>query len=270
MRKAASRLAETSDTPRLDAELLMAHALGTTRSQMLIHAMGDETPSAFEALIERRLAHEPVARIIGRQEFYGLDLEVSPDTLIPRSDSETLIEAAREAFALRSPPRRILDLGTGTGALLLAALDLWKTATGLGLDASEGAVAVARRNLGRLGFADRAKIDVGDWTRAGWRDGLGRFDLVLCNPPYIETAAPLDPDVAHYEPHSALFAGPEGLDDYRLLAPHIRGLMERDGIAVFEIGHTQADAVTEIFAAEGLAVALRHDLAGRPRTLLLS
>ncbi|MDG6079129.1 peptide chain release factor N(5)-glutamine methyltransferase [Erythrobacter litoralis] len=248
----------------------MAHALGTTRSHMLIHAMRDEAPSAFEALIQRRLAYEPVAHIVGRQEFYGLDLEVSPNTLIPRSDSETLIEAAREAFGSRRAPRRILDLGTGTGALLLAALDLWKTARGFGLDASEGAVNVTRRNAARLGFGDRATMDVGDWTQTGWRDGLGGFDLVLCNPPYIEAAASLDPDVADYEPHSALFAGPDGLDDYRLLAPHIRALIEPGGIAVFEIGHTQADAVTEIFAAEGFAITLRQDLAGRARALVLS
>ena len=248
----------------------MAHALGVTKSQMLIHAMRDEAPPTFEKLVQRRLAYEPVAYIVGRQEFYGLDLEVSPDTLIPRSDSETLIEATREAFAGRSPPRRILDLGTGTGALLLAALDLWANATGVGLDASGGAVAVARCNAARLGFADRAMIDVGDWAETGWCDGLGKFDLVLCNPPYIEAAASLDPDVAEYEPHSALFAGPEGFDDYRLLAPHIRALMEPNGVAVFEIGHMQADAVTDIFSAEGFTVALRHDLARRPRALVLS
>ena len=270
IRSAVNRLAATNDTARLDAELLMAHALGMGRSHMLVHAMRDPAPPAFAGLVERRLAHEPVAHIVGRQEFYGLDLEVTSDTLIPRGDSETLVQAAREAFADRNPPCRILDLGTGTGALLLAALDLWKTATGFGLDASEGAVAVARRNAARLGFTDRAMIDVSDWTLTGWSTGLGTFDLVLCNPPYVETDAPLDPDVAQYEPHSALFAGADGLDDYRALAPRIRELIEPRGTAIFEIGHTQAQVVSTLFAKHGFAVTLRRDLAGRPRALVLA
>ncbi len=270
LRHATERLSHTSDTPRLDAELLMAHALGASRSHLLLHIMRDPVPARFEALIERRMGREPVAHIVGHQEFYGLDFEVTPATLIPRGDSETLIDAARALFPDRAPPRRILDLGTGTGALLLVALDLWPDAQGVALDASEGAVAVARRNAARLGLADRAKIELGDWTLPGWRDHLGLFDLVLCNPPYVESGAALDPDVADHEPHSALFAGAEGLDDYRRLAPQIRALMRPGGAAVFEIGAGQAEAVTALFALQGFAVALRRDLAGRPRALVLS
>ena len=261
---------QTSDTPRLDAELLMSHALGVTRSHMLIHVMQVATPPTFAAMIERRLAYEPVAHITGRQEFYGHDFEVTPDTLIPRSDSETLIEAAREAFADRTPPRRILDLGTGTGALLLAALQLWESAKGVGLDASEGAIAVARRNAARLGLQDRAAIEFADWSTSGWNVGRGRYDLVLCNPPYVEADALLDPDVSGFEPPSALFAGPDGLDDYRVLAPHIRALLAAEGVAIFEIGAFQAEAVTALFVAEGFSVTLRKDLAGRSRALVLA
>ena len=268
--EASRRLLQTSDTPRLDAELLMAYALGVTRSQMLLQALRGPAPSNFGALIDRRLNNEPVAHIIGRQEFYGLELEVTRDTLIPRGDSETLIEAAREAFADRAPPRRILDLGTGTGALLFAALDLWKTSEGIGLDASEGAVAVARRNGARLGTAERVQVRVGDWTKPAWAAPLGTFDLILCNPPYVETGAILDRDVAEFEPHSALFAGVQGLDDYRILAPQIRALLAPNGIAIFEIGHTQADAVSALFSAQGFIVTLRRDLAGRPRALVLT
>lgn len=270
LRIAAERLSEASDTPRLDAELLMAHALGISRSRMLLHAMRDPVPEGFAALVERRLSHEPVAYIVGRQEFYGLDLEVTPNTLIPRGDSETLIEAARGIFAGCDPPRRILDLGTGTGALLLAALDQWRDAQGIGLDASVRAVEVARRNAARLGMGERTRIEPGDWTEAGWTGPLGRFDLVLCNPPYIEADAALDPDVAGYEPHCALFAGPEGLDDYRILAPLVRELLQPEGAAIFEIGHRQAEDVSALFAVEGFAVTLHRDLAGRPRALVVA
>ncbi|HQS97139.1 MAG TPA: peptide chain release factor N(5)-glutamine methyltransferase, partial [Novosphingobium sp.] len=131
LRTAAERLSATSDTARLDAELLMAHALGCTRTDVLLRHMQAETPAVFAALVDRRLTHEPVAYITGSAEFYGLELTVSPAVLIPRGDTETLVEAAREAFAQRQPPRRILDLGTGSGALLLAALSLWPDAEGV-------------------------------------------------------------------------------------------------------------------------------------------
>ena len=268
LRAATERLSATSDTARLDAELLMAHALGCSRSDMLLQHMRDLAPKGFAALVRRRAAHEPVAHIIGRQEFYGLEFEVTPATLIPRGDSETLVEAAREAFA-GEPPARVLDMGTGSGALLLAALTVFPQAEGIGTDASEAALGVAWRNAKRLGLAGRATMLTRDWHTPDWADDLGTFDLVLCNPPYVETDAALDPDVRNYEPASALFAGPEGLDDYRAILPQLGKLLSPRGAAIVEIGATQGNAVALLAAESGFVSEVRHDLASRPRALVL-
>ena len=270
IREAATRLSATSDTARLDAELLMAHALGVSRSAMLLEHMRDPAPESFDALRARRLANEPVAYIIGSAEFYGLDLQVSPAVLIPRGDSETLIDAARDHFADRPAPARILDLGTGSGALLLAALSLWPEAEGIGLDASMPALRVAQCNATKLGMAERCSFLRRSWRKGDWQRGLGTFDLVLCNPPYVEDDAPLDPCVREHEPGSALFAGPEGLDDYRIILPQVRPLLSGAGVAIFEIGATQQDAVSAIARNEGLASAVRKDLAGRPRAVIVT
>ena len=269
IREAAVVLAAVSDTPRLDAELLMAHALGVSRTTMLIHAMRDPVPAGNASLVARRLNHEPVAYILGHQEFYGLNLIVTPDVLIPRGDSETLIEAARAELA-DTPPARILDLGTGSGALLLAALSLWPDAHGVGLDRSLGAVAVAAANAGRLRMAQRARILHGDWDRPGWEDALGRFDLILANPPYVETAAALAAQVRNHEPAGALFAGPDGLDAYRVLIPQLAALLQPGGLALVEIGAMQADPVSALARDAGFGAALHHDLGGRPRALALA
>lgn len=269
LRGAAARLAATGETARLDAELLMAHALGTSRSELLLRHQTDPAPEAFAALVERRAIREPVAHIVGRQEFYGLDLRVTQDTLVPRGDSEVLIEAARERLAARAPDR-ILDLGTGSGALLLAALSVWTEAEGVGLDASAAALAVARGNAAALGLAERARMVERDWHARDWTAGLGGFDLVLCNPPYVEDAAVLAPDVRDFEPASALFAGPEGLDDYRVVIPALRDLLANGGVAVLEIGSTQERAVSEIARAAGFAPAMRRDLGGHPRAVILT
>ena len=191
---AARRLAQTSDTARLDAEVLMAHALGVARSELILRHLRDPVPTAFAALIERRLGHEPVAYITGHQEFWGLDLAVGPAVLIPRGDSETLIEVAVDRLRDR-PPTRLIDLGTGSGALLLAALSHWPQATGIGIDRSEAALAVAGANAEALALHERARMIAADWTQEGWADGLGRFDLVLANPPYVESGAALDASV---------------------------------------------------------------------------
>ena len=218
----------------------------------------------------RRSAHEPVAYITGSAEFYGLDLQVSPAVLIPRGDSETLIEAAREHFGTRAAPQRILDLGTGSGALLLAALSLWPEAEGLGLDASMPALRVAQCNATKLDMAARARFLRRSWRKGNWHRDLGTFDLILCNPPYVEDAAALDPQVRDHEPASALFAGAEGLDDYRILLPQIRPLLTNIGIAIFEIGAAQQGAVGEIARNQGFSPRFCKDLAKRPRAMIVS
>lgn len=267
IRAAAEALAPVSDTARLDAELLMAHLFGVTRSELLLRHMRDPAPQGFATLVERRAAHEPVAYITGRQEFYGLPFIVTPATLIPRGDSETLVEAALE----RKPDAgRVLDLGTGSGALLLAVLAHCRAAQGVGIDRAPQAVAVAQRNAEALGLHPRASFREGDWHASGWADDLGTFDLILCNPPYVETGATLDPQVRDFEPATALFAGPEGLDDYRVLLPQLRGLMSEAALAVIEIGANQADSVAPLAEASGYCVELRRDLAGRARALLLT
>jgi len=230
---------------------------------LLRHMQGD-APEGFAALIERRLAHEPVAYIVGTQAFYGLDLIVSPAVLIPRGDSETLIEAARGSLASR-PPRRILDLGTGSGALLLASLSLWPDAEGIGIDRSPDALAIATANGAR--HSPHAQFLQADWTRDSWSENFGTFDLILANPPYVEDAADLDPSVRAHEPAGALFAGPDGLDDYRLLVPQLPALLAENGIALVEIGWTQDKHVMALAQAAGLTATLHHDLAGRPRAI---
>jgi release factor glutamine methyltransferase len=267
IRAAAERLGAVSDTARLDSELLMAHLFGVTRSELLLRHMRDPAPPGFAPLVERRLAHEPVAYITGRQEFYGLPFIVTPATLIPRGDSETLVEAA---LAERPGAARVLDLGTGSGALLLAVLACLREAQGVGIDRSEDAVAVAARNAEQLGLRPRASFREGDWHAAGWADDLGTFDLILCNPPYVEADAALDPQVRDFEPATALFAGPEGLDDYRILIPQLQVLMRPGAVAILEIGANQAEAVTALAASSGFAAELRRDLGGRARALVLT
>jgi release factor glutamine methyltransferase len=263
--RAAARLAPISETPRLDAELLMAHSLGTTRERLLLQSLGEAEPARFEALVERRLAHEPIAYITGRRAFWTIELEVAPGVLIPRADSETLIEAALAHFG-DAGPARILDLGSGPGTLLLAALDQWPGASGLGVDASEQALAIARANADRLGLAARAQFRLGDWG-----EGLHEaFDLILCNPPYVELGADLPQQVSEWEPHGALFAGLDGLDDYRRLAPQVPALLVQDGIACFEIGAGQAEAAAKLFGDEGLKVSSRRDLSGTVRCLAIT
>lgn len=263
--RATERLSRTSDTPRLDAELLMAAALGIGRDRLILSPPKGEEPSAFGEFVDRRSAGEPVAYITGQRAFWTIDLEVGPGALVPRPDSETLIASAVEHFAGTAGPRTILDLGTGPGTLLLAALDEWPKASGVGVDASPIALAYAQRNAERLGLSGRAAMQLGDWAQGINR----RFDLVLINPPYVATDAPTGPGVAEFEPAEALFAGGDGLDEYRRLAPQLGRLIAPRGLAAIEIGYDQATSAAALFDAEGLPSTLARDLGGRPRALII-
>ncbi len=263
--RAAAKLLP-GETPRLDAELLLAHVLGQERLAMLVRndPVSAEMRAAFEALLVRRGAHEPVAHIMGVREFWSLQLRVTRDVLVPRPDSETLIAEALAHFANR-PPGTVLDLGTGSGALLLAALSEWSQAWGLGIDRSAEALEVARGNAAALGLSGRAEFREGDWA-----DGVKqRFDLILCNPPYIEDGTELMPDVALHEPAGALFGGVDGLDPYRLLLPRMPHLLADGGVAIFEFGVGQADALVAMAGESGLEARVAPDLAGRPRALIV-
>lgn len=263
LRAAAQTL--PGDTARLDAELLLAHVLGEDRLEMLVSRtpVSDAVQAAFEALLERRRGHEPVAHILGTREFWSLPIRVTPDVLVPRPDSETLIAEALAHFE-GCAPETILDLGTGSGALLLAALSEWPGARGLGIDRSAAALDVARGNAGALGLAARAEFQGGDWADCVRE----RFDLILCNPPYIADGTELMPDVANYEPAGALFGGVDGMDPYRLLLPEMPRLLADGGVAIFEFGVGQADALLQLAADAGLDARVANDLAGRPRALI--
>lgn len=251
-----------SPSARLDAELLMAHALGVERNAILLDPTRYTLPETFAALVERRLNHEPIAYITGTRGFWSIDLTVGPGALVPRADSETLLIAAQAHFAGRAPAT-VLDLGTGPGTLLLAALDEWP-AQGLGVDYSQQALAYARANAAALNMTDRARFIRGSWASAI----AGQFDLILANPPYIATDETLPPEVHDHEPHAALFAGTDGLDDYRILAAQLPALIAPGGVAVIEIGSTQAIPVTALLEAQGLHVALHHDYGNNPRALV--
>lgn len=263
---AARQLSKTSDTARLDAELLLADAFGIDRDRLLLDPPDRPIPERFAGMVERRVAGEPVAYITGRRAFWNIDLHVGPGVLVPRPDSEVLIVSALEHFRDGAGPSRILDLGTGPGTLLLAALDQWPQASGLGIDSSRRALSYAAANARRLGIESRVRFQLGDWAR-GIRE---RFDLILCNPPYVAEGAELGPGVAEHEPAEALFAGTDGLDAYRVLAPQIPKLLARGGLAAVEIGFDQAEGACEIMTGDGLKCRLAHDLAGRPRALLLT
>lgn len=243
------------DSPRREARWLLEHAAGDAAS--------------FRALVARRVAREPLAFLIGRQEFWTLELEVSPATLIPRADSETLITAATAARPDRAAVGRILDLGTGTGCLLLAALMEFPAAFGVGVDRVPAAAALAARNAAGNGLAGRCAMVCADWAAPL----AGRFDLVLSNPPYVESAAiaGLMPEVACHEPRSALDGGADGLDAYRAVLAALPSLLAAGGVAVLELGAGQADPVSSMARAAGLGVtALQHDLAGIARAAVLT
>jgi release factor glutamine methyltransferase len=268
LRAGAARLeAAGIENARREARRILAHALGMQPAELLFQPQAPVPTDAFDALLARRAAREPLALITGHQEFWSLDFAVSPDTLVPRPDSETLIEAALAAFPARDGVGRVLDLGTGTGCLLLAALHEFPVAFGIGVDRIPVAAALARRNAAALGLAGRTAFLCGDWASAL----AGRFDLVLCNPPYIPAAeiASLMPEVALHEPGSALSGGADGLDAYRAVIATLPGLLAPDGAAILELGQGQAPAVAALAGAWNFATALRFDLSGIARALVI-
>jgi release factor glutamine methyltransferase len=263
---ATKRLAAAGiDSARLDARVLLGHALGCSPSEVMLR-LDEPAPAEFDALLARRAAREPVSRILGRREFWSLDFALTPDTLDPRPDSETLVAAARDAFA---PERRcrVLDLGTGSGCLLLAVLSDRPEWSGLGTDLSPGAIAAARANAESLGLAGRAAFRQGDWD-----EGIAElFDLVLSNPPYIPSAdiAGLAPEVTRFDPRRALDGGSDGLDAYRRLAPIAARRLATNGRVLFEHGEGQGDAVAALMGEAGLEVLDRpRDLGGIARCLV--
>lgn len=269
--RAARRLGNAGiPSPRSEARLLMGHAIGLPREVVFGH---DERPISaadaerFECAIRRRAAREPAARILGCREFWSLPFKVTAATLIPRPETETVIEAALEAVGDRERAIDILDLGTGTGCLLLALLSELARARGLGVDASADALEVAKANASALGLSDRARFRGGDWGKGLHR----RFDLIVANPPYILTVeiAGLEPEVARFEPGLALSGGPDGLECYRSLAGDLRRLMAPGAKVVLEVGDGQGDRVAAILGAQGLEVTGRRaDLAGTARCVV--
>lgn len=275
LRDAAVALASAGiDNVRFEARLLLARAAGLSVEQLVARG-GDPAPAAvvtaLRELTARRVRREPMAYILGEREFWGLAFKVSPAVLVPRPDSETLIETALELVPDRTRPLRLLDLGVGSGCLLLTLLREYPEATGVGMDASEAALAMARENADSLGVAARARLTLGDWRQPDWIERLGGpFDLLVSNPPYIEsrTIDGLMPEVARHEPRLALDGGTDGLDAYRLIAAAAPRLIVPGGWLLAEGGEGQAPDIAGIFAAAGLSPQpARKDLAGVERVV---
>ena len=261
------------DSARIDARLLLGFVLGGGAEQVLAQSGRDLTRSEaqhFEDLVQRRAQREPISHILGTREFWSLPFKVTAATLTPRPDTETLIEAALDAVT--QPPRRVLDLGAGTGCILLALLSEWKDAQGLGVDASAEALNVAKENAVALGLEGRAQFVLGDWNTAHWMQNLGGpFDVVVSNPPYIldGDVAGLDRDVRNFEPRAALVGGPDGLDAYRAIAAGLDKILTPGGLVIFEVGIHQAEDVANILTNKGLScVERRRDLGGIERAVV--
>jgi release factor glutamine methyltransferase len=255
-----------------DARVLLSHALGMEDAAILAASKAEAPEDAWrrlEGFLARRLAGEPIARIMGRKEFWSRSFRLGPDTLVPRPETETVIEAALAAFPDRNAELRVLDLGTGAGVLLAAILAERTRSFGLGIDRSEGALLVARTNLEALGLGARASFACGDWGAAL----NGKFDLVVCNPPYIAAHefARLSREVRAHDPRLALDGGADGLRAYRAIVSDLARLLHAHGVAVLELGRGQEYAVANLARDRGLFVAgpARPDLAGIPRALTL-
>lgn len=265
----AARLADAGiDSARLDARVLLAHVMNLEPGDTLrARALSDDELARFDALLERRARHEPVAYITGMREFWSLPFAVGPGVLVPRPESETLLEEVLKAFPDRTAALDVVDLGTGSGCLLLGCLSSFPNARGTGVDVSPKALDWAKRNADRLGMASRITWRACDWTEAD----LGAFDVLLCNPPYLrdDEREGLAPDVRLYEPAEALFGGPDGLGAYRMLATLLPMLLKSEGRAFLEIGAGQEAEVRVLLEASALEIVhVAPDLAGIPRCIV--
>ncbi|HRW60545.1 MAG TPA: peptide chain release factor N(5)-glutamine methyltransferase [Defluviicoccus sp.] len=256
----------------LDARVLVGQALGLSASDLIGHperALTDAGRQRIEALLDRRLRREPVAYITGGREFWSLPLSVTPAALIPRPDSETLIEAVLDDVGDRSAPLRIVDLGTGSGCLVLALLHELANATAVAVDRSGAALHLARMNALALGLANRLRFVASDWTSAL----AGPFDIVVTNPPYVATAEwpGLAPEIRLFEPQAALLGGDDGLSAYRRIVPDLPRILAPQGRAYLECGHDQGDRIAELLRGHGFAaITVQADLGGRARCISAS
>ena len=269
-REIAGTLAKTSDTAALDARLLVAHAMGVEREQVIFRDQLEPEPGVPEKareLAARRARGEPIARILGEKEFYGLTFGLSPATLVPRPDTETLVDAVLD-FVDPASGVAILDLGTGSGAILLALLAQLPKATGVGVDIAADAIDTAAANARQLKLETRASLVVGSWAERL----MTKFDVVVSNPPYIARGeiAGLPVDVREFDPHLALDGGDDGLDAYRAILSDLDRVLAKGGAAFLEIGFGQADAVRSLAALRGFGTIFRQDLAGVDRVAIVS
>ncbi|MGO4572215.1 peptide chain release factor N(5)-glutamine methyltransferase [Microvirga sp. 2TAF3] len=259
------------ESAALDARLLLLAALGITATDLMMRPdepLGTEQAERLSAYARRRLNHEPVARIMGEREFWGLLFSLSPETLVPRPDTETLVETALGLIPDRQAPLSLVDFGTGSGCILTALLHELPRARGIGIDRSLDAARTAQRNAWANGVGDRSLFVVSDWAQAL----RGRFDLVVSNPPYIASPviATLDAEVRDHDPLLALDGGADGLDAYRIILSEAGRLLGPGGLMVLEIGYDQADALRRLAADHTLEVLrLAHDLSGNPRCIAL-
>jgi len=273
-REIARKLTATSPTAALDARVIVAHLLGCVPAQLALRdeeAVDEAFAAQAMAFGERRAAGEPVARIVGEKEFHGLTLALSPDTLVPRPDTETLVDAALAAVEeewSRSATLDILDLGTGSGAILIALLAELPNSRGVGIDIAAGAIETARRNAMRHGLAERASFAVGDWAKST----KDRFDVVVANPPYIASGeiSGLQIEVRDHDPHVALDGGADGFDAIHAILSDLDRILRHGGVGLIEIGVGQAATVKELAEAHGFRCVFKNDLAGIERVALLS
>ncbi|SNY92410.1 release factor glutamine methyltransferase [Cohaesibacter sp. ES.047] len=268
--------ADGIDTARLDARLIAGHGLSLSETDLILHfdrQVSENEMRCLEALVARRLKREPVAHILGMREFWGLSIKVSPDVLVPRPDSETLVSGVLEAIKDVSAPHVIADIGTGSGCLLISLLSELPNARGIGIDIHEPTLDIARANALALGLMSRASFEIGNYAEPL----TDPIDILISNPPYLAEAemADLDADVAHYDPHRALVSGPSGLEAYEAIFERVATWHTKPGLMALEFGSTQSNDVLELASRHGLVgpssghPEILQDLAGRNRVLML-